>query len=179
MNESRGSADGLDQASTDCSVDVGAFRRQPTITDGAVDTALNAARTAAISAGAAVTVVIVDHSTEFRAVHRGDGADILTIGLAAGKARLAAANGVPTRRWRDIIGADPYLGLTLPIALDRLVGGAVLFGGGYPIRIEGHLVGAIGVSGGTEDQDDAVAYAGLATVPGAEPFDDDDAADGA
>ena len=40
----------------------------------------------------------------------------------------------------------------------------MIFGGGYPINLDGHLVGAIGVSGGHYEQDQQVAEAGLAAI---------------
>jgi uncharacterized protein GlcG (DUF336 family) len=42
----------------------------------------------------------------------------------------------------------------------------VIFGGGYPITIDGAVVGAIGVSGGHDSQDQEVAEAGLAVLSG-------------
>lgn len=144
---------------------------RPTLTERGVDAALAAARARAASLGGGFTIAIVDDSTAFRALLRMEGVDALTVGLAAGKARLAASNGMPTRRWRDIIAADPYLGLTLPTALNHVLGGAVLFGGGYPIRVEGTSIGGIGVSGGPEADDDDVAHAGLRALAEAEQFD--------
>ncbi len=48
--------------------------------------------------------------------------------------------------------------------------GAVLFGGGYPFKVDGTAVGGIGGSGGSEAEDDKVARAGLAAVSGAKLF---------
>ena len=146
--------------------------RRPMLTEAAVEAVLVAARQRAVAIGVGFTVVIVDDSTELRGVRRMDGADLLTVGLATGKARLAAGSGMPTKQWRHVVAADPYLGLTVPTALDRVLGGAVLFGGGYPIRVDGHVVGGIGVSGGAEDQDDAVARAGLTGIATAEQYVD-------
>ena len=47
-----------------------------------------------------------------------------------------------------------------PTGIDRLV----IFGGGYPIKVDGQLVGAIGVSGGHYTEDQQVAEAGLAAL---------------
>jgi uncharacterized protein GlcG (DUF336 family) len=47
--------------------------------------------------------------------------------------------------------------------IDRLV----VFGGGYPIKVGGSVVGGIGVSGGHYSQDMDVAQAGLSAVPSA------------
>lgn len=74
--------------------------------------------------------------------------------LAMGKARLAAAFRKPTRvlleNWRD----RPLFAAGLS---DVLPGGVTLNPGGYPILDGGRMIGAIGVGGGTPDQDDMVA----------------------
>jgi uncharacterized protein GlcG (DUF336 family) len=46
----------------------------------------------------------------------------------------------------------------------------VAFGGGLPITEGGVLIGAIGVSGGSEEQDDAIARAGCAALISTEPL---------
>ncbi|MGL4549522.1 GlcG/HbpS family heme-binding protein [Eubacterium aggregans] len=43
-------------------------------------------------------------------------------------------------------------------------GRIVTFGGGYPLMVDGKQIGAIGVSGGTVDEDMAIAEAGLAIL---------------
>ncbi|MFD5112875.1 heme-binding protein [Streptomyces sp. NPDC058220] len=74
--------------------------------------------------------------------------------MAMGKARLAAAFGKPTavllENWRD----RPLFASSLN---DVLPGGVTLNPGGYPIAVDGRIVGAIGVGGGTPDEDDMVA----------------------
>lgn len=147
-----------------------ALPTKPTLDSVAVDAVITAARDLAGRLGDRFTVVVVDDSATPEALFRGDAADRLTVGLATGKARLSASNGMPTKQWRRLVADDPYLGLTVPVALDRLLGGAVLFAGGYPLVVAGSVVGAIGVSGGSEDQDDDVARAGLAALPQAQQF---------
>ncbi|MGC5629279.1 GlcG/HbpS family heme-binding protein [Georgenia sp. Z1344] len=143
---------------------------KPALDLPAVDALISAARHRAVQLGGRFTVVVVDDAANLRSLFRGDGADPLTVGLASGKARLSASNGMPTRDWRSVVGNDPYLGLTVPTVLDQLLTGAVLFAGGYPIVVEQTVVGAIGASGGTEDEDDDVARAGLAALPFADQF---------
>jgi glc operon protein GlcG len=74
--------------------------------------------------------------------------------MAMGKARLAAAFGKPTavllENWRD----RPLFAASLN---DVLPGGVTLNPGGYPILAGQRVIGAIGVGGGTPDQDDMVA----------------------
>jgi uncharacterized protein GlcG (DUF336 family) len=69
---------------------------------------------------------------------------------------------MPTHGWFDFIKDDPPLASGAPSGIDRLV----IFGGGYPITIDGAVVGAIGVSGGHYSQDQEVAEAGLAVLTG-------------
>lgn len=143
---------------------------KPYLDTPGVDAVMVAARHAAVRLDDRFTVVVVDDTATLRALFRGDAADQLTVGLATGKARLSAANGMPTHRWRQLVANDPYLGFTVPVALDRLLGGAVLFAGGYPLVVDGTVVGAVGASGGTETQDDDVARAGLAGLLLADQF---------
>ncbi|GAA3728193.1 hypothetical protein GCM10022225_06970 [Plantactinospora mayteni] len=74
--------------------------------------------------------------------------------MAMGKARLAAAFRKPTsvllENWRD----RPLFAASLT---EVLPGGVTLNPGGYPIVRDGELVGAIGVGGGSPDQDELVA----------------------
>jgi uncharacterized protein GlcG (DUF336 family) len=148
---------------------------KPVLTEAAVAEIVAASWRQAIELGDAVTVVVVGDAAAPRALLRMDGADLLTVGFALGKARLAATNAMPTRRWRGLASTDPYLAATVPIALDRLLGGAVLFAGGYPVQVGGVTIGGIGVSGGSEAADDDIARAGLASIGEAEQFTTADA----
>jgi uncharacterized protein GlcG (DUF336 family) len=40
----------------------------------------------------------------------------------------------------------------------------VIFGGGVPIQLEGELIGGVGVSGGSAEQDEICALAGLSNI---------------
>ena len=53
---------------------------------------------------------------------------------------------------------------SVQIGLEETSGGLVVFGGGLPIFVGSHFIGAVGVSGGTVDQDVAVATAGVMAV---------------
>jgi glc operon protein GlcG len=84
--------------------------------------------------------------------------------MAMGKARLAAAFGKPTavllENWRD----RPLFAASLN---DVLPGGVTLNPGGYPILAGQRVIGAIGVGGGTPDQDDMVARLTVEELGGA------------
>jgi uncharacterized protein GlcG (DUF336 family) len=68
--------------------------------------------------------------------------------------------GNPPHGWHDVIKDDAPLAAGAPTGIDRLV----IFGGGYPIQVDGAVVGAIGVSGGHCSLDQEVAEAGLAAL---------------
>ena len=82
-----------------------------------------------------------------------------SVDIAIDKAFTAASFGFPTAGWKDAVAADELLRIGLN-QRPRLV----MFGGGLPIREGGALIGGIGVSGGSAEQDEACARAGLAAL---------------
>ena len=72
-------------------------------------------------------------------------------------AYTAAGFGLATDAWHDFIKDDPPLADGAPTGVDRLV----IFGGGFPLKVDGQLVGGVGVSGGTAEQDVAIVEASL------------------
>jgi len=119
--------------------------------------AIAAAEAKAAEIDVAMNIAIVDDSGVLKAFSRMDGAPLLSIQIAQDKAYTAVGFGMPTHGWHDFIKDDPPLADGAPDGIDRLV----IFGGGYPIKIDDQLVGAIGVSGGHYSQDQEVAEAGL------------------
>jgi uncharacterized protein GlcG (DUF336 family) len=112
--------------------------------------------------GVAMNIAVVDESGVLKAFSRMDGAALLSVQIAQDKAYTAVGFGMPTHGWFDFIKDDPPLAAGAPSGIDRLV----IFGGGYPITVDGAVVGAIGVSGGHYSQDQEVAEAGLAVLSG-------------
>ena len=108
----------------------------------------------------AMVIAIVDESGVLKAFSRMDGAAMLSVPVAQDKAYSAAAQGMPTDAWYEFIKDDGPLAAGAPVAADRLC----IIGGGYPITIDGAIVGAIGVSGGYYTEDMEVARAGLAVA---------------
>ncbi|TRM85941.1 cobalamin adenosyltransferase, partial [Sulfolobus sp. A20-N-G8] len=88
---------------------------------------------------------------------RMDGAPLLSVQVAIDKAYTAVGFGMPTHQWYDFIKNDPPLALGAPSGINRLI----IFGGGYPIVLNGKIVGGIGVSGGHYTEDMKVAEAAL------------------
>ena len=118
-------------------------------------------REKAASDGGAYCLAIVDESGVLKAFERMDGAPLICVQISQDKAYTAAGFGLLTDGWFDFIKDDPALQISASSSIDRLVP----FGGGYPIRIDGALVGGLGVSGGHYSDDMGVAQAGLAELP--------------
>lgn len=109
------------------------------------------------SVGKGFTIAVVDESGVLKALHRMDGAPLISVQIAQDKAYTAAGFGIPSHAWHDFIKDDPPLADGAPTGIDRLV----IFGGGYPIVRDEVVIGAVGVSGGHYSEDMEVALAGL------------------
>jgi uncharacterized protein GlcG (DUF336 family) len=124
----------------------------------------NAAVAKATELGVTENVTILDDGGNLKAFNRMDGAPILSIVMAQNKA-YTALFGVSTQDFFDFIQGDPSLLAGIP-ALPRVAA----WGGGFPIKINGEIVGAIGLSGAPTVQNDVeCARAALALVPDATP----------
>jgi uncharacterized protein GlcG (DUF336 family) len=114
--------------------------------------------------GVSENVAILDDGGNLKAFGRMDGAPIPTIEMAQNKAYTALL-GVSTQEFFNFIQGDPSLLAGVP-TLARMAA----WGGGFPIRVNGELVGAIGVSGAPAVQNDVdCAKAALALVSDAAP----------
>ena len=80
--------------------------------------------------------------------------------IAIDEAYTAAGFGIPTSAWSSALESHSAAARESLPRRPRMV----CFGGGLPIRYEGKLVGGIGVSGGSEDEDEGCARAGLAAI---------------
>jgi uncharacterized protein GlcG (DUF336 family) len=121
---------------------------------------LSAAADEAAAIELPIAIAIVDESGVLKAFLRMDGAPLLTVQIAQDKAYTAAGFGVTTGAWRDMLAADAALAIAAPAGINRLVA----IGGGAPISIDGVVVGGIGVSGGSPEQDADVASAALSVL---------------
>lgn len=122
---------------------------------------LRAAEQAATELGAAVAIAVVDDAGVLKGFSRMDGAPLLSSDIARGKAITAASFGVATHLWYDRIKDDPALVHGLGNA-----SGFTLLGGGVPVVADGAVVGGIGVSGGSAEEDLAIAEAALKALEG-------------
>ena len=114
--------------------------------------------------GVSENIAILDDGGNLKAFGRMDGAPILSIQIAQNKA-YTALFGLPTQDLFNFIQSDPSLLAGIP-ALPRVAA----YGGGFPIKVYGEIVGAIGVSGAPTVQNDVdCAKAALALVSYAMP----------
>lgn len=138
----------------------GQYSSVPQLGWQAAQRAVEGAARHAESVGARVNVTLLDAGGNPLAALRMPGAPLHSISISADKAYTAVSFGLPTADWDQVLRAhSDAVRQGLPLR-PRFV----MFGGGLPIRHEGQVVGAIGVSGGSEQQDDDCARAGLAAA---------------
>ena len=121
---------------------------------------LDAALAKAAAEGWSMCITVCDPSGEPVMSARMDGAPRLSAGIAANKAyTVAGFGGLPTGNWWEMIKDEPALanGITHTPRL-------IVFGGGVGVFADGQLVGAIGVSGGSAEEDTEVAEAGASAL---------------
>ncbi len=103
-------------------------------------------------------IAVVDDGGHLLVFARMDGAKLSSIEVALTKARAAALRRSPTGPSPASGEPNILLSLGLPLATD---GKLTCIRGGLPLSVDGELVGGIGVSAGTEDEDVLVAQAGV------------------
>lgn len=107
-----------------------------------------------------VSVAVVDAGGHLVAFGRMDGAEIAGPVLAVDKAFTAVANRIATSELADLAAPGGEL-----FGLQANGGGRfVIFGGGVPIVVDGHVVGAVGVSGASAADDEACALTGISVA---------------
>jgi glc operon protein GlcG len=107
-----------------------------------------------------VCIAVTDGGGHLLATARMDRAPLLCIHIAQDKAySVASFGGLPTSDWWRLLESEPAL-LHGIVKTERLI----IFGGGVPLVIEGRTVGAVGVSGGSAEQDVQIAEAGAAVL---------------
>lgn len=108
---------------------------------------------------AAMSIAVVDDGGHLKAFVRMDGASFGSAEIAVNKAYSAVAFGFSTEEFFDMIKGDLSLLHGLPSH-----GRMALYAGGIPLKVEGVVVGGIGVSGGRPVDDVEVANAGVEAV---------------
>jgi uncharacterized protein GlcG (DUF336 family) len=117
-----------------------------------------AARRKAQEIGVDQCIAVVDRGGALIAFERMDGGRIGSITIAMTKAISAATRRRPTA---EESAGDVPMGIRLALAADNAV---TNIGGGLPIVVDGQVIGGIGVSSGTVDEDTIVATAGLSAL---------------
>lgn len=111
----------------------------------------------AAAMGVPLSAAVVDDGDRLIAFERMDGADLVSVELARDKAFTALVNRMPTGDLGPVVqpGTEFY-------GYDSVAGGRmIVFAGGVPLERGGVLVGALGVSGGSAEQDQRAADAGV------------------
>lgn len=121
---------------------------------------LAVAESKAASFGVPYNIAVVDDGGHLLAFSRQDGALIGSIDLAIGKAMTARIFEKSTDRLGELAApGQPLYGIEQSNA-----GKVVIFGGGIPVIVHGNVIGAVGVSAGTVEQDIAVAQAAVSAI---------------
>jgi uncharacterized protein GlcG (DUF336 family) len=134
--------------------------REMQITTEQADRVLKASILKARELGISVCIAILDSGGHLKAFHRMDGAWLGVIDVAMKKAKTSALFEMETQTVDNYSksGGDAH---GLELTNDHLV----TFAGGIPFRnVEGHMIGSIGVSGGTSAQDYVVAQSGQSAL---------------
>ena len=119
---------------------------------------VDSARKAAGERRLTMAFAVVDPSGQLVLFEKMDGTQYGSIVVAQEKARSAALFKRPTKAFSDAVTAGRVAVISLP--------GALPIEGGVPIVAQGRIIGALGVSGGTSEQDGEIAAAALATLSG-------------
>lgn len=124
--------------------------------------AANAAMAKCVADGQRVSVAVVDRSGSSKVLLKADGSGPHTVGSSTGKAFTSASMG------RDTLGLANFLKDHRELdGLRDMDPRLVILGGGLPIRINGALIGGIGVGGAPSGKiDEDCARAGIAAIGG-------------
>jgi glc operon protein GlcG len=131
-------------------------RTRRVIDDAGADAVVAAALSKAADTGGRVVVAVVDPSGEVIELRRSAGAQIASSRVAVDKARTAAIFVRPSREFEEQVSNGRLGALALH--------GAKALTGGVPLVVDGEVVGAIGTSGETPAEDEAISYAGSAAA---------------
>ena len=109
--------------------------------------------------GWAVTIAIADDGGHLLWLQRLDGAAPISAPIAAAKARTAALGRRDSKVYEDMINGGRMSFLSAPVVEGMLEGGV-------QIVVDGHCLGAVGVSGVKSGEDAQIARAGIAALAG-------------
>jgi uncharacterized protein GlcG (DUF336 family) len=122
---------------------------------------LEAAERRAREIGITETICVCDDGGHPIALHRMTGARLTGVEIAIAKAFTAAGHRRPTHRFNEPPGGPALPGNEAFGIHAMHPGKFAIFVGGFPVEVDGEVVGGIGVSGGSGEQDTQVAEAAL------------------
>lgn len=147
----------LSVSSVAFAADISKLQLPNDITQAQAEKVLQAALVKAKAQGVPMNIAVVDAGGNLKAFIRQDGAFIGSIDISIKKAVTARYFNMPTAT----LGAASQPGQPL-FGIEATNGGLVIFGGGIPLTNKaGLIIGAIGVSGGSVEEDTNVADAGM------------------
>ena len=127
---------------------------------------LAAATRKASALGVPMDIAVVDEGGHLIVFNRMDGAKVSSVDIAVSKAWTAACARRPTHEYAEIAGpGKPAFGIHVSNS-----GRFMIVGGGLPIVFERQVIGGVGCSSGTVQQDRDVATAGIRALTSAGPL---------
>jgi uncharacterized protein GlcG (DUF336 family) len=118
---------------------------------------LEAALGKATEIGVPASVAVLDATRELAAFGRQDRAPLLTGEVAVSKAYTSASLRQPSGDLAEATApSGPFFGLA-----HGSPRGLITFAGGFPLMVDGEIVGAVGASGGSLEEDEAIALAAV------------------
>lgn len=105
----------------------------------------------------AVAIAVCDDGGHLLWMKRLDGAAPISAQIAPNKARTAALGRRESKAYEDVINGGRYSFLSAP-SLEAMLEG------GVPIVVDGHVIGAVGVSGVKSNEDAQIAKAGITAL---------------
>ena len=135
------------------------MQTKPFLTLADVKKIAAAAEAEAVANNWPVVIAIVDDGGHLLWLQRQDGASPLSSHIAPAKARVSALGRRESKLYEDMInnGRTAFLTAPAPVADGMLEGGV-------PIIVDGHTIGAVGVSGVKSTEDAQIAKAGIAAL---------------
>jgi len=118
---------------------------------------LDASQKKAEELGVPEVLCVADAAGYPIALRRLDGGKVTSVQIAMNKAFTAAGHRKPTHGYKNALPGEEAFGI-----FTQHEGRFTVFVGGFPIAVEGQVVGGVGASGGNGEQDIAVCEAGIA-----------------
>lgn len=130
---------------------------KPYLTQVQVQKILDAANQYAIEKGHIVTIAVCDNGGHLLGLIRRDGCQPVSAYFAQEKARTAAMGKRETLHYEEMINKGRHAFLSVPHL-------SMMLEGGVNIVVDGHTIGAVGVSGVKNMEDSNTAKAGIAAI---------------